>query len=179
MREHTAHYSNPLITWVLLANNKQVQIYDCHRTYVRIPLGGANPHHYYDEKSCRELTPVPNGLLESDSLDDYQLGHDKRGTTSSSNSPTHNTYEPHGDIKGEIKKRFAESIAHKLKMAYEEKLFDQLVLVASSKIISEVKKHLGLNIKDKVVATLPKDLSQYHGRQLMTQLRDTFAHANV
>lgn len=179
MRQHIAHQQQSLTTWILIADDKEAQIYDCHKTLETVPLGGANPHHYYNEKSGHELTPVVNGLLKSESMNDYQIGHDRRGTASSSNSPTHNTYEPHGDIDGELKRRFAESIAHKLQKAYAEKLFDQLILVAPPKMVGELIEQLAKNIQSKVVATLPKDLKQYHGKELMTHLHDTFVEANV
>jgi protein required for attachment to host cells len=179
MREHTAYQPQPIVTWILIADDKEAQIYDCHKTLQPIPLGGANPHHYYNEKSSHELSPVMNGLLKSESINDYQIGHDRRGTASSSNSPTHNTYEPHGDIDGELKRRFAESIAHKLQQACENKLFDQLILVAPPKMIGELREHMSKNIDTKIVATLPKDLRQYHGKELMKHLSDTLTEAHV
>src|ERR1700722_2140591 len=169
MHEQTTS-QHPLVTWVLIADDKQAQIYDCHKTSEKIALGGANPHHYYDEKSGHELVPVLNGLLESESMNDYQIGHDRRGTTSSSNSSAHNTYEPHGDIKGELKRKFAESISHKLQQALTDKLFDRLVLVAPAKMIGELREKLANDIQSKVVASLSKDLRQYHGQELMTHL---------
>jgi protein required for attachment to host cells len=179
MREDIAHHQQPLITWILIADDKRAQIYDCRKTQQPVPLGGANPHHYFDEKSGHELMPVLNGLLKSESMDDYQIGHDRRGTASSSNSPTHNTYEPHGDIKGELKRRFSESIAHKLQQAYADKLFNQIVLVAPPKMIGELREHLSHDIQGKVVASLSKDLNNYHGKELMTHLSETLADIHV
>ena len=67
--------------------------------------------------------PVPNGAMEAESINDYQLGHDRRGTASSSNSPTHNTYEPHGDIKEELKRRFTKTLGEQAGKSLRGKTF--------------------------------------------------------
>jgi protein required for attachment to host cells len=173
MQQHIKDPQRPLITWVLIADMKQAQIYNCSKTLKQTPLTGANPHHYYDEKSGHALAPVLNGLFKAESIDDYQVGHDRRGTASSSNSSAHNTYEPKGDIKTELKRRFAETLSDKLQQAYAEKLFDQLVLVAPPKMIGEFREQLTPDIQHNIVASLSKDLMHYHGQELMTHLHDT------
>jgi protein required for attachment to host cells len=179
MSQQAIHVQRPLVTWVLIADATQAQIYGCTKNLRQTPLGGANPHHYYDEKSGHELIPAVNGLLKAESIDDYQIGHDRRGTASSSNSSARNTFEPHGDIKGELKRRFAESIASKLQQAYAEKLFDQLVLVAPPKMIGELREHLPPDLHNVIVASLSKDLMPFHGQELMTRLHTTLAEAHV
>ena len=159
MYEHAARLQQLLVTWVLIADGKRAQIYECRKTVQKIPLGGVNIHHYYDEKSGHGLVPVPNGVMESESIDDYQTGHDRRGTASSSNSSTHNTYEPHGDIAEELKQRFTRTIAGKLQNACADNLFDRLVLVAPARMISELRGRLSPAVQDRIVATVSKDLT--------------------
>ena len=178
MQEHTAQHQQPLVMWVVVADGKQAQIYECYKTMHKVPLEGVNKHHYYDEKSGHELAPVLNGVLEAESIDGYQIGHDRRGTASSSNSPTHNTYEPHGDIKEELKRRFMEAIAARLEHAFAEKAFDHLVLVAPAKMIGELRDQLAVNVQSRIVAVLPKDLTHYKGQELLPHIQDTLAEAH-
>jgi protein required for attachment to host cells len=175
------HTSKPhmYITWVLVADGKQAQVYECRKVTLKFPLGGANKHHYVNEKSGHELVPVSNMALEAESIDDYQIGHDRRGTSSSSNSPTHNTYEPHGDIKEELKRRFTKTIADKLQHACTEKLFDRLVLVAPAKMIGGLREQLAANVRDHIAAVLSKDLTHYQVHELLPHLQDTLAEAQV
>jgi len=178
MYEHIQSHKSP-VTWVLVADGKQANIYDCRKAMQKIPLGGANKHHAFDEKPIHELVPVPNGALEAESINDYQVGHDRRGTTSSSVSSVHNSYEPHGDIKEELKRRFTEALAKKLGKAHEEKLFDHIILVAPAKMIGELREQLAPDLQRCVAAVLPKDLTHYLGHELLPHLQDTLLEAHV
>jgi protein required for attachment to host cells len=175
MYERAAQFHKLLVTWVLVADGKRAQIYDCRKTMQKIPLVGTNKHHYYDEKSDHKLVPVQNGVTESESIDDYQTGHDRRGTASSSNSPTHNTYEPRGDIDEELKRRFAKSITTKLQQACVNNSFDRLILVAPAKMINELRGQLSDEVQDRVVGVLPKDLTHYRNQVVMSHLHEMLA----
>jgi len=179
MNAPAAKHQHSPVVWVLIADGKQAHIYECRKAIHQIPLGGANKHHYYDEKSGFELVPVPGGILEADSIDNYRIGHDRRGTASSSNSPTHNTYEPHGDIQAELKKQFSKAIASKLQHACTEKIFDRLIIVAPAQMIGELRKQVTPDVQDRIVAVLPKDLTHFQGQLLMTHLHDTLVEAHV
>ena len=157
-------------TWVLVADDKQAEIFSYSKSVHALPKGGANRHHYYDERSGHELTPVANGILMAESIDDYQLGHNRRGSSSSSNSPTHNTYEPHGDINTELKRRFAKAIIGKLRQSCTEKLFDRLVFVAPGKMIGELKEQMSSDMQNRIAVCLPKDLTHFHGQELVEHL---------
>ncbi|MDR3450483.1 MAG: host attachment protein [Alphaproteobacteria bacterium] len=169
----------PLVTWVLIADGKQAQIHSYNRSVREVPLGGANKHHLSEEKASHHLSPVTNGDMKAESINDYQLGHDRRGQTSSSNSPTYNTYEPQGDIHEELKRRFMKSIADKLHKAAESKSFDRLILVAPAKMIGELKEHMAADLQKRVVATLSKDLTHYQGEALMAHLQGTLMDAHI
>jgi protein required for attachment to host cells len=177
MYERAARLPQLLITWALLADGKQARIYECRKIMQKVPLGGANIHHYYDEQSGHELVLVPNGAMEAESIDDYQIGHDRRGTSSSSNSSTHNTYEPHGDIQKELKRRFIKAISDKLQQACANNSFDRLILVAPAKMVGELRKQLSSDVQNRIVGVLPKDLTHDQGQVAMTHLRDIFAKA--
>lgn len=179
MTERTPENHKSIRTWVLVADAKQAQIYKYHRTKQRPPLTGANRQNYYDDQSGYELEPLPHGTMAAESMDDHQIGHDQRGTSSNSNSPVRNTYEPHGDIKEELKRRFARTIADKLEDSCKEKLFDRLVLVAPAKIIGELRKQLSADVESHISAVLSKDFAHDQPEELFQHLQDTLDKAQV
>jgi protein required for attachment to host cells len=179
MRANAEPMPGKCITWVLVADGKQAQIYECLKTIRNIPLGGVNIHHYFNEKSGIELAPVPDGTLTAETIDSYQIGHDRRGTSSSSVSSVHNTYEPHGNIEEELKRHFVKAIAAKLDRACAEKSFDRLVLVAPARMVGEIREQLTAEAQKRIAAVLPKDLTHYRGQALIEHLHDTLTEAHL
>jgi protein required for attachment to host cells len=179
MQEQALQSRSAVVTWVLVADAGQARIYLCERTAQRSPLGGANIHHGFTEKADHELTPLKEGLLKAESIDAYQIGHDRRGTSSSSNSPTHNTYEPHGDINEELRHRFMRAVATKLQLACDGNAFGKLVVVAPARMVGELKALWNADILDRIAVVVPKDLVQYHGSALMAHLREDLIDAHV
>lgn len=179
LAERTAHHQRLPVTWVLVANGQTAQIYSCGKTGKAIPLNISHKHPAYDERSGHELVPVPNGAVQGETIDDYQIGHSRRGTSISSVSAARNTYEPHGDIKEELRRRFVKDIAARLEKAHTQKKFHRLVLVAPAKMIGELREHLTPGVQGCVAAVLPKDLATYDARALLPHLQDTLAEAHV
>jgi protein required for attachment to host cells len=179
MPEHaTKNQKNPL-TWVLVADGQQARFYGYHQTTQRVPLTGANPHHYFDEKSGFELAPIADETLNAQTLAEYQIGHDRRGTSSSSSGTGHNTFEPHGDIEAELKRRFSKIIADRLEHACRAKLFDRLILAAPAKMIGELRKELPADVAARITAVLSKDLMHFHGRELFQHLQEALEKDQV
>ncbi len=166
-------------TWVLIADDATAQIYTCQKVLIQTPLDGANRNHYYEDNAGYEMVALSYGDLKAESIDGYQIGHDQRGTSSSSNSYAHNSYEPHGDITDELKRRFSKKISDRLQHAFVEKLFDQLIVVASGKMASGLKGQLSAEVQNSIVAILHKELTHLHGRDLLTHIVPTLKEANV
>lgn len=179
MYTRAAGLEHLLITWILVADAKQSQLYEYHKIIEEVPLSGGNKHHYVEEKSSHELLPLSNGLIVAEPANDYQLDHNRRGRSSSSNSPTHNTYEPHGKIETELKRRYIELIANTLQKACLKNNFDRLVLVAPGRLVGEIKEQLTHDVLDRLVCTLAKDLAHYHGNPLLDHLHDALSEANI
>ena len=173
-----SHHHQPAITWVVIADGQQADVFSCLKSTHKVPLAGANKHHYYDEKAGHELVPVPEGSIKAEPLSDYQIGHNRRGTSSSSNSPTHNTYEP-GDINEELNRRFLQKISNLLQVARQAKLYDKLIIVAPGRMIRALKSQLSAELRKIIVGSLSKDLTPYHGQVLMSHLRETLTCAHI
>lgn len=163
-------------TWVVVANGKGAQVYRYHTFENVIPLGGIHKHPVYEERISHELVPVQDGVIKAETIDDYQIGHSRRGTSVSSIGATRNTYEPSGDIQGELKRRFTHNIAEHLAKAYAAKSFSRLVLVAPAKILGAIKEQLTPEVQGCIAAVLPKDLAAYDARTLLMHLQDTLTN---
>lgn len=172
MAEHASKNHKNSLTWVLVADGQQARFYGYHQTIQRVSLTGANPHHYFDEKSGFELVPIADGILNADPLAGYQIGHERRGTSSSSTGAEHNTFEPHGDTEAELKRRYSKLIVEKLTTACQAKLFDRLILAAPAKLIGALRKDMPAEVVARITAVLSKDLMHFHGQVLFAHLQE-------
>jgi protein required for attachment to host cells len=179
MNIQTATHQNPIITWVLVADAEQAQIYTTQTFIRRVAIGGANKHHLYNKKTGHELVPIEGWHLKAEPLANYQIDHDRRGTTSSSNSPAHNNYEAHSDLKDDLLRNFVKSIVGKLHHDHSKKLFNHLVLVAPPKMIGTLRELLPKDVQAAIVADLPKELNHFHGQELMAHLHDTLVKVHA
>jgi len=55
----------------------------------KVPLGGANQHHLYSEKTGHELIPVGRGDLKAESINNLDIGDDAHDTSPQSNTAIH------------------------------------------------------------------------------------------
>lgn len=166
-------------TWILVADSQSAKIYQHRKTERVVFMNGSRKHPACEEKSEHQLVPVHGMVFESETIQNYQLGHDRRGTVHNSASRAHNAYEPHGDIKAELKRRFVQLIAGKLQQAFAKKAFEHLVLVAPAKMVGMLREQLNPEVREQIIAVLPKDLARYEGKTLMTHLQDTLIEAHV
>jgi protein required for attachment to host cells len=167
-----------MLTWVLVADGKTARVYQCQKTARLLPTKGLRRHSLHEEKMEQTLMPVQGAVIEAESIDDYQLGHDRRGTILNSADTAHNAYEPHGNIRKELRRRFLKAIAEKLERAYAEKEFSRLILVAPAKMLGELHEQLSV-VQSHIVAVLPKDLAHFEGQELLPYLQDTLMEAHV
>lgn len=160
------------ITWFLVADGARAQVYTRERVKIRIPMSGNTGHRHYEEKIEEELTAVEGMQWEAPVPEDYQMGNNLLGRVFESMTTARHMSGPSVDIRDDLKLRFMHTIANQLQAACQRKLFDRLVLIAPAKLLGELKKQLDENVLDRVVAELPKDLTHYEGRKLVTQLEE-------
>jgi protein required for attachment to host cells len=122
---------------------------------------------------------VPDSAFEAQSLKDFHVGHDQRGSKIGGAHSGHNTCEPHLDIRDEVKQNLVHAVAEKLKQACEAKLFDRLVIAASPKILGALRSQLGPNVMSHVIGEIDKDFTKDNYNELVEHLRATFTSAHV
>jgi len=178
--EHHKNGSNHRrIAWVVVADSRTARIFQFRKGEKIIPLNISRRHPASDKRAEQELAPVEDGTINAESIKDFHFEHSQRGTTSSSVSSGHNTYEPKGDTEHGIMLRFVKNVALKLATAREERSFGRLVLVAPAKLLGELRKHLPPNVLDCIVAELPKDLAAEDEKGLLKHLHNTLVEARV
>lgn len=98
--------------------------------------------------------------------------HEKRDTSfGSASSPRHGV-EPHTDRRDVEKHKFAEKISHALEELEKTKPCDDLVLVASHKILEEIQETLSHHLKQKITHKLAKNLVQMSFTEIKEYLEE-------
>ncbi len=152
-------------TWILVANGQSAQVYRYHNNdkltsidHVRSPV----------------LEVIPDMTFHGESLKDFHVGHDARGSKIGGNS-AHNTCEPHLDIRDEVKQNMIIDIASKLKHACEINLFNNLVVVASPKVLGVLRRKMNANLRHCVIAEINKDFTSDTQEILLVHLHEVLS----
>jgi protein required for attachment to host cells len=149
------------ITWVLIADGRQAQIYVRERAEKRGSV-------------IRELTPIADMRREAEPVTDYETGRNATGMVFESVGGARHMSEPHMDVREKVKQHLATEIADALDAAKTEKRFDHLILAAPPKMLGEIKKRLSKPILKCVIAALPKELTHCDVEELRERLRGVF-----
>jgi protein required for attachment to host cells len=160
----------PPITWILVADGRQAQIY--RRQYVDelIPLERRFRRSQFEEVATNEPVPVPGMKWKAESPAQYEVGRNKIGMVFESANSARSMSEPHINVREEIRNHFAKTIAGHLNRAQAQKAFDRLVLIAPAKMLGEIKKQLDERVLKQVVAEMPKDLTHFDVEALADHL---------
>lgn len=160
------------ITWVLVADGKQAQVYAHAVEEKSVPLAGNAKHRHYDASPARILTPIPGMRWEAESPKAYETGRNATGMVFASVGGARHIGEPHIDARREVKQHFASDLAAQINDAREKKRFDRLVLAAPPRMLGEVRTHLSEAVRKVVIAELPKELTQCDSRTLQEHIRE-------
>ncbi|MBY0427719.1 MAG: host attachment protein [Alphaproteobacteria bacterium] len=161
MFERTAHHQKKCTIWVLVADAKNAHVYEYLRTTQDIPLDGLNKNHLSHEKVRHELLAMDMGMKVDTHL------------------PQPNDHAPQGDYKNDEKKRFTDVISDKLLLAFHDKKFNKIVLVAPPKMIGEFRSHMPSDLQQHIAGELSRDLTHFKGDELMAHLQETLDKVHV
>ncbi len=179
MHHDPAQIIQSSIIWVLVADGGRAQIYRYHKNKEMMPMHDSKRKPYEQEMGRHELTPVPGMELKAESLSDFQVSHDGRGTLIGGQHSAHNTCEPHLDIHDEVKQNLVLAVAAKLKQAHMDKAFDRLVIAAPPKILGALRKMLDVTVLSCVIAEIDKDFTKDKNHTLLAHLQETLIEAHV
>jgi protein required for attachment to host cells len=146
------------VTWILVADERQAQIYVRRRVEKIVPIIGNSKHHQFTEHVEYELAPVPNMRVEAESADTFQTGRHQLGKVFESASPAHHMSEPHITVQDLVVERLVKKLAEKLHGAAQKNTFGHLVLVAAPRMLGKLRAALGDDVLKFVTSELQKDL---------------------
>ena len=100
----------------------------------------------------------------------HDLGLDRPARVKESANSARHAVEPRQDLHTAAKEDFIRTVADALAAEHEQGQFDQLVLVAPARVLTELKDQLGKPIVESVVSDLQKDLTKIPDHDLATHL---------
>lgn len=169
-RRKAVQIVRPPITWILVADGRQAQVYIREKVEKLVPLASPSKRNLFAEAIAREPVPVPGMRWEAEPVEHYQVGRNATGMVFESASSARHMAEPHIDARQEVKDHFARTIAERLNRAKLDKLYDRLVLIAPPKMLGEIKKYLEKRVLKQIVAEMPKDLTYFDAESLAEHL---------
>lgn len=167
-RRQAVRIAKSPVTWILVADGRRAQVYTREKVEKLIPM--ERQRNQFEEIISHEPVPIPGMKWEAESAEQYQVGRNATGMVFDSASSSRSMSEPHLDVREEIKLHLARTIAEQLNIAKLNKAFDRLVLIASPKMLGEIKKYLDEKVLRLVIAEMPKDLTHFDAEELENHL---------
>src|SRR5688572_8855450 len=97
-RRHAVQIAKPPVTWILVADSKQAQIYTRQKVETQRPIIGNSKHNQFEEIVTHEPVPVPDMKWEAESADSYEMGRNATGMVFQSSGTARHMSEPHMDV---------------------------------------------------------------------------------
>ena len=101
----------------------------------------------------------------------HDLGADRPGRSFESGSPTRHAYSPRHDPHDLAKDKFARLVGEKITAESAQGLFDELILVAPSHVLAELRETLDPPTLAKLTGVLAKDLTKTADHELWPHLK--------
>ena len=179
MKLNSAEIMQSSIIWVLVADGGGAKIYRYHKIKNVVPMHDSKRRPYDETMQSHDLTLVPGMEFHAESLNDFQVSHDGRGSKIGGQNSGHNTCEPHLDIHDEVQQNLVAEMVAKIKQAHADKGFDHLVIAAAPKILGALRQHLGEAVLNCVIGEIPKDFTKDGHHALLAHLQGTLTEARV
>lgn len=158
------------VTWVLVADARQAQIYTKKIVEKHVPMTGTGGH--MKEVRELELVPILPSNIMAESEGDYQIGRNATGMVFESFSTAVHMNEPHVTVEDEIRRNFSIKITEMLNSPQVKGNFDRLIIVAPPKMLNDLENGINKEVSKKIVGKLAKELTHYSGVELLKHLRD-------
>jgi len=163
---------NPKL-WILVADGKQAEFYEYREEERIAPAGTAGPAQfsYKKEITAPVLEHLPDLSLRAEPIDTYKVKPSEHGPSDGSIPSHRHTRTPHGDLREEIKEKFAREIAAHLEKASINKRFGRLVLAAPPRVIGKLRPLLNQHIRKKLAAEISENLTRLSPHELLEHLK--------
>ncbi len=131
----------PTITWIVIADGDQAKVFE-------------------HEGPGKGLRPIKELQFEQERLKASEIMADKPGRAGAGTAPgSKAAMEYRSDPVHVRERRFVEKLAEVLNEKHEAGKFDRLVIAAAPTALGDIRPALSTQVRDKILAEMPKDLT--------------------
>ncbi len=141
------------VTWILIADGAQAKVFE----------------HQGPGKGLKAVSEVK---FEQDPLQAREIMADKPGRSFSSVGHGRSAMEYTTDPVAVRERRFVENVAEELDRHEQQGAFDRLIIAAAPTALGDIRPALSKKLQDRVMAELPKDLTNIPTPQLEKHFAD-------
>lgn len=128
------------------------------------------------DSASAPLVEIQSMVHPEAKMHEQDITSDLPGKSTARSGAGGHSYTDETRIKGHELTVFAKQIAEQLETADNEKAFSHLLLVASPKMLGELRSHLPERIKEKIVFELDKNLTQEEPAEIRAHLPKYLKH---
>jgi protein required for attachment to host cells len=99
----------------------------------------------------------------------------RAGRAFSSAGPARSAIEPHSDPHRQLKRNFVQRLADALAHGWRDRAYDHLIMVGAPAALGDLRAALSPEVRAKVTAEVPKDLTQIPDAAVAEHLKDVLA----
>lgn len=143
-------------TWILIADGHKAKVFETH---------GPNS----------DLLAVADMMVETELPPNRDIQDDRPGRSFESSGPTRHAMESRTDPHRELKRELARLVSDRLDTALKGRRFDRLCIVAPPATLGDLRQALSQDLKQRIVAELPKDLVNVPHQDLPSHLEEVWA----
>src|SRR5689334_23195051 len=96
-RRQAVQIIKPPVTWILVADSRQAQVYTRQKVEKLVPLAGNSRRNQFEEVIAHAPVAVAGMKWEAESVDQYEVGRNATGMVFESASSARSMSEPHLD----------------------------------------------------------------------------------
>jgi len=179
MHLNFAQIDQSSVIWILVADGDLAQVYRYHKNKAVIPMHESKRNPYDKMIKSHDLTPILGMAFQAESLSEYEIKRDERGSLIAQQYSGQSTHQPYDDMCEEIAQNLVTKVASKLNHYCKTKAFDKLVIAAPAKIMVAIKRQLNPDTLSCVVAEIDKDFTNDKSHALLAHLQDIFEEARI
>jgi protein required for attachment to host cells len=156
LQHERSTFMKPTRTWILIADGARARILQ-------------------NDGPGKGLQALEGRAWHGDHAATHELMTDRAGRAFSSTGPARSAIEPHSDPHRQLKRNFAHRLADALTEGWRDRAYDRLILVAAPSALGDLRAALSPEVRAKVVAEVPKDLTKTPDAAVVEHLSDVLA----
>jgi protein required for attachment to host cells len=128
-----------------------------------------------NDGSGQLLRALEGCVWHGDHAATHELMPDRAGRAFSSAGPARSAIEPHSDPHRQLKRNFVQRLADALAHGWRDRAYDHLIMVGAPAALGDLRAALSPEVRAKVTAEVPKDLTQIPDAAVAEHLKDVLA----